>query len=191
MSHTAGVFRRCAVRLPDLCALNLRATLDIGAPDVSYESEPMPLTRIERDPHADHSTQCPICKQARPVGVHRSYVAWSIVFVPIWSSMTQRCCRSCAAKLQFGGIVFSVLFGLLGIPFCWIFTPHFLVRGLNVINFAVQVLRNVYGLLSTYGGRPTRAAQHALVRSPAVATRSGRRPRLRPASSMAHRPRVV
>src|SRR5262249_54536334 len=140
--------------------------------------------------HEIHGGNCPICKGAGPVDVHRAHVAWSIFLVPFWSSMTQVCCRSCAIKLQLGGIAFSVLFGFWAIPFCWIipplvhsrelgfvggelwgllfgltFTPLGLLRGLDRINFGLQVLRNLRGMIFSPDPRRPSAALAEMVRS--------------------------
>jgi hypothetical protein len=99
-------------------------------------------------------------------------VAWSILFVPFWTRMTEVCCRSCGVKLRVGGIVASTLFGLWGIPFCWMIptllhsgaagflrtvlwetpfgwslTPLGLIFLLYRMNFGLQVLRNLGGIV--------------------------------------------
>jgi hypothetical protein len=147
--------------------------------------------------HEVHQGKCPICNEAGPVDLHRAHVAWSIFLVPFWSSMTQVCCRGCGIKLQLGGIAFSVLFGLWGIPFCWIIpplvhsrdvgfvggelwglllglaiTPLGLLRGLDRINFGVQVLRNLRGMIFGPDPRRPSAALAKTVRSHGIAARS-------------------
>jgi hypothetical protein len=131
--------------------------------NVWRDSRPIPQHGFEHHLHEVHGGKCPLCKRAGPVDVHRSHLAWSILLVPLWSSLTQVCCRSCGIKIRLGGIAFSALFGLWGIPFCWIIppllhsrfvgfvsielrglsfgasiTPLGLIRSLNRINFGVQ-----------------------------------------------------
>jgi hypothetical protein len=120
--------------------------------------------------------------------------------------MTQVCCRSCGIKLQLGSIAFSALFGLWGIPFCWVIPPLLHSRGtefvsielwglsfrvfitplgligiLNRINFGVQVLRNLRGIAFGPNPRTPSAAREEAVRSRIVAPdppRARRAPRL-------------
>jgi hypothetical protein len=58
---------------------------------------------------------------------------------------------------QLGGLVFSVLFGLCGVPFCWITTPRWFMRMLCAVNFSIQLLRNLVGMLKAGGGKPPSA----------------------------------
>ncbi len=130
-----------------------------GNGEVWQGSRPMPRSDLERRLHKLNGGRCPICKGHGPIDVCRSHVAWSIAFVPFWSSLTLVCCHSCGVRLRLGAIAASTLFGLWGIPFCWIIpafdrswelawimTPLALLHGLNRINFFVQVARNLKGV---------------------------------------------
>jgi hypothetical protein len=174
---------------------------------VGHDSRPIPERGFPRRLHELHAGKCPLCKGDGPVDLHRSYLAWSILLVPFWSRMSQVCCRSCGTRLQLGGIVFSALLGLLGIPFCWIIppliqsrgggfvnvevwgmvlgvslTPLGLIYALNKINFAIQVLRNLRGIALGPDPRTPSAALEELARSGggAVASLRARRPSRRP-----------
>jgi hypothetical protein len=153
-------------------------------------SRKIPQDEFERRLRELHGGKCPMCNGVGPVDVHRSHVAWSIALVPLWSSMTQVCCRSCGIKLQLGAVAFSALFGLWGIPFCWIipdllrsydvrftgiedwarlfgliFTPLGIVRTLNRTNFALQLLRNLRGLIVGIDAKIPSAALEEVIRS--------------------------
>jgi hypothetical protein len=181
----------------DNAAEPLRPGHEWGAGDDGFERDARPAAPdgLERHPHEVHRGKCPICKGLGPVDVHRSYVAWSILLVPFRTRMTEVCCRSCGVKLQVGGIVFSTLFGLWGIPFCWVIstllrsgatgflhtvlwespfgsflTPLGLIVLLNRINFGLQVLRNLGGIMfGPDAGTPSDALK-GIVKSRMLAT---------------------
>ena len=179
-----------------------------GIGKVRHDSQPLPPRGFQHRLHEVHAGKCPLCKGDGPVDVHRSYLAWSILLVPLWSRMSQVCCRSCGTKLQLGGIVSSALLGLLGIPFCWIIPPLIHSRGdgflsievwgmvfgasltplgliytLNKINFGIQVLRNLRAIALGTDPRTPSAALEELVRSGSVAAEPPR------ARNAARRPR--
>ncbi len=135
---------------------------------------PGPRSDLEHRLHKLNAGKCPICNGPGPIDARPSHVAWSIAFVPFWSSLTLVCCHSCGIRLRLGAIAFSVVFGLWGIPFCWmipllvhsrelgwIMMPLGLLRGLNRINFFVQVARNLKGVFFAparqQAGRPGEA----------------------------------
>jgi hypothetical protein len=191
-----------------------------GAADARGDRRILPRG-LENHRHSVDARKCPLCNRPGPVDVHRSYVAWSIFLVPVWSSMTQICCRSCGTRLRLGAIAFSVVFGLWGVPFCWIIppllrspggasvgiewwglffgaiiTPIGLIACLNRINFCVQVARNLIGI--TVGpNRTTRSvALELIMRSRAGAPESSRPrptpgPQAGPASAEWESPHVV
>jgi hypothetical protein len=130
-----------------------------GNGEVWQGSRPRRRGDLERRLHKLNGEKCPICKGPGPIDVHRGHVAWSIAYVPFWSSLTLVCCRSCGVRLRLGAIAASIMFGLWAIPFCWIIpplvhsgelgwimTPVGLLRGLDIINFFVQVARNLRGV---------------------------------------------
>ena len=130
-----------------------------GNGEVRQCSRPGPRSDPEHRLHEIKGGKCPICKGPGQIDVHRSHMAWSIAFVPFWSSLTLVCCHSCGIRLRLGAIACSLLFGLWGIPFCWIIpplvhsaglawimTPLGLLYRLNTINFFVQVARNLKGV---------------------------------------------
>jgi hypothetical protein len=170
-----------------------------GHGKVRQDSRRIPERGFQHRLHEVHAGKCPLCKGDGPVDVHRSYLAWSILLVPFWSRMSQVCCRSCGTKLQLGGIVFSALLGLLGIPFCWIIpplihsrvdgfvsvevwgmvfgaslTPLGLIYTLNKINFGIQLLRNLRGIALGPDPSTPSAALEELVQSGCVAPEAGR-----------------
>jgi hypothetical protein len=131
----------------------------VGNGEVRRGSRPGPRGDLERRLHRFNGEKCPICKGPGPIDVRRGHVAWSIAFVPFWSSLTLVCCHSCGIRLRLGAIACSILFGLWAIPFCWIIPPlvHIgelrwmmmplaLLRVLDRINFFVQVARNLKGV---------------------------------------------
>jgi hypothetical protein len=163
------------------------------------DSRPIPEREFEQHLHGLHGGKCPICEGAGPVGVHRSHVAWSVFLVPLWSSMSQVCCRSCGIKLQLGGVAFCFLFGFWGIPFCWfipplvrswdvgfasaelwgipfgsIITPLGIIYGLNRFNFGLQVLRNLKEMIFGPDPRTPSATLETSVRSCRVSQKSPR-----------------
>ena len=144
-----------------------------GNGEVRQCSRPGPRSDLKRSLHELKGGKCPICKGPGPIDVRRSHVAWSIAFVPFWSSLTLVCCHSCGIRLRLGAIAASVLFGLWGIPFCWIIPPLIhswelgwmlaplgLLYRLNTINFFVQVARNLKGVLFAPAGRQIGHAMH-------------------------------
>ena len=161
---------------------------------VGGDSRRLPPCGFDNRHREVHSQKCPLCKAAGPVDVHRSHVAWSIFLVPVWSTMTQVCCRSCGIKLRLGAIAFSVVFGLWGIPFWWVvpallqsrvggsvsvelwgvifgalITPLGLICTLNRINFAVQVARDLGGITVGPCSRVSSVAPEEVVRFRGVA----------------------
>jgi hypothetical protein len=176
---------------------------DWGASDDGFERDARRTAPqgFERHLNDLQRRRCPICKGRGRVDVHRSYVAWSILFVPFWTRMTEVCCRSCAVKLQVGGIVSSTLFGLWGIPFCWMIptlvhlgatgflrtvlwetpfgwslTPLGLTFLLCRLNFGLQVLRNVGGIVFGPGaGSPSDALKEIVESRTLVTASSGMR----------------
>jgi hypothetical protein len=122
-------------------------------------SGPKSRSDLERGLHEIKGGKCPICNGHGPIDVRLSHVAWSIAFVPFWSSVSLVCCHSCGIRLRLGAIVPSLVFGLWAIPFCWIIPPLIhswelgwimaplgLLHRLNTINFVVQVARNLNGV---------------------------------------------
>jgi hypothetical protein len=174
---------------------------DAGDDEFERDARPTAPERFERHLNDLHRGKCPICKRRGPVDVHRSYVAWSILFVPFWTRMTEVCCRSCGVKLQVGGIVSSTLFGLWGIPFCWMIpillplgaagilrtvlwempfgwslTPLGLTILLCRMNFGLQVLRNLGGIVFGPGaGTPSDALKEIVESRILVTASSGMR----------------
>jgi hypothetical protein len=167
-----------------------------GAGEVGFERDARPTAPqgFERHLNELHRGRCPICKGRGPIDVHRSYVAWSIVFVPFRTRMTEVCCRSCGVKLQVGGIVFSTLFGLMiptmllsgaaeflhtvlwETPFGWSLTPLRLTLLLIRINFGLQVFRNLGGIVfGPYAGTPSNALKEIVESRMLVTALSGMR----------------
>jgi hypothetical protein len=150
-----------------------KSAVSAGNGEVRQCSGPKSRSDLKRGLHPVKGGKCPICKGTGPIDVHRSHVAWSIAFVPFWSSVTLVCCRTCGLRLRLGAIVASIVFGFWEIPFCWIIPPLVyswelgwiiaplgLLHRLNTINFFVQVARNLNGVFSGRAGKQIGHAMH-------------------------------
>src|SRR5688572_20127654 len=87
---------------------------------------------------------CPCCGGDGPTDIRPSYRVFSLIFMTRWSTHPVLGCRSCGVKSQLLGLAFSLVLGWWGFPWGLLMTP-------------VQVLRNVFALLSGDNGTPSEA----------------------------------
>jgi hypothetical protein len=81
-----------------------------------------------------HGGRCPKCGSRGPVDIHMSYKVWSAIFLTVWRTKRELCCRPCGLQSQLESLLSCFLLGWWGIPFGLIVTP-------------IQVLRNVLAMV--------------------------------------------
>jgi hypothetical protein len=86
--------------------------------------------------------ECPCCNGPGPVDVRLSYRVFSALVVTRWSTHPKVACRSCGIKAQLLSILFCAVLGWWGFPWGILATP-------------VQILRNLFGMLSGDSGTPS------------------------------------
>jgi hypothetical protein len=104
-----------------------------GNAHVLRVSQNLPADVLEKKIDEAWRGNCPKCKGAGPVDVHKFHQVWSALVLTRWTSNAQVSCRSCATKRQAGALAFSLFFGWWGFPWGLVLTP-------------VQVTRNIMAM---------------------------------------------
>jgi hypothetical protein len=83
---------------------------------------------IDRQVEEIFRGNCPKCRGLGPIDVHKIHRVWSALVLTRWTTTSQVSCRSCAAKSQLGGVLFSAVLGWWGFPWGLILTPVQITR---------------------------------------------------------------
>ncbi|HZV20354.1 MAG TPA: hypothetical protein VE986_02290 [Hyphomicrobiales bacterium] len=94
----------------------------------------LPQNLVNEHVSAVHRGNCPKCRGAGPIDVHKSHSVWSAIILTSWKTQPQISCRKCATWAQAEGLLSSLILGWWGFPWGLIITP-------------VQIVRNIGGML--------------------------------------------
>jgi hypothetical protein len=86
-------------------------------------SKHIPADVLEQEIEGVWRGNCPECRGLGPIDVHKVHKLWSALVLTRWTTTPKVCCRSCAARSQLGGVVFSLVLGWWGFPWGLVLTP--------------------------------------------------------------------